>query len=99
MEWVSIKPAYNRDQTAPDPEVTIFARLAQAGFHLEMMRRNVAPVSIEYFYFHPVLHIQVHEVQEPEGGTSRFFIFYADGRTDFLKDTAQLYEKLSALTH
>lgn len=98
MEWVAIKTGHE-SQTTPTPEMEMFAGLAQAGFHLEMMRRNVNPATVEYFYFHPTLHIQVHEVQEPEGGSSQFFIFYSDGRTVFVKQAAQLFQKLSVPVH
>jgi hypothetical protein len=99
MEWVSIKPSYTNGTAAATQELEVFSQLAKAGFHLEMMRRNVNPAVVEYFYFHPLLHIQVHEVQEPEGETSQFFIFYPDGRTAFITEAAQLQEKLSVSRH
>lgn len=96
MEWVSIKPSYVQGGVDPSPGLEIFTVLAKAGFHLEVMRRNVDPAVTEYFYFHPTLHIQVHEVQEPEGYTSQFFIFYPDGSTAFAKGAVQLLGNLPA---
>ncbi|WP_157986567.1 hypothetical protein [Chitinophaga alhagiae] len=90
MEWVSIKPVYNNGIIQEDPAQPVFSLLTKAGFQLEQVRRNVAPAAIEYFYFHPGLHIQVHEVNEMPLHPPRFFIFYPGGSTAYAEGLDQL---------
>ncbi|WP_343702275.1 hypothetical protein [Chitinophaga sp.] len=90
MEWVSIKPTYNDGIIQQDPAQPVFSLLTKAGFQLEQVRRNVAPEAIEYFYFHPGLHIQVHEVNEAPHHPPRFFIFYPGGSTAYAEGLDQL---------
>src|SRR5690349_15635126 len=96
MEWVNIKPSYNNGRMQPSAEQTVFSWLARAGFQLEQQKRNVSPATVEYFYFHPSLYIQVHEVQEPDNGPSSFFIFYPGGATAFAADIGQLQRCITA---
>lgn len=86
MEWVSIKPLYEDGRTVLSATQYIFSVLTKAGFQLEQCRRNVAPDTEEYFYFHPGLRIQVHEVRDNEQGMLQFFIFYANGSTAYAAD-------------
>jgi len=96
MEWVSIKPCYQNGKMQHSSEQAIFSLLTKAGFQLEHMRRAVFPPAIEYFYFHPSLHIQVHEVQGSNTEASQFFIFYPGGSTAFAEGTEQLQQRLAA---
>jgi hypothetical protein len=86
MEWVSIKPLYKDGTTALSATQHIFSMLTRAGFQLEQQRRNIAPDTEEYFYFHPGQRIQVHEVRDNKQGALQFFIFYADGSTAYAAD-------------
>lgn len=90
MEWVSIKPTYKNGKTQQDAVQIVFSLLTRSGFQLEQLRRNVFPATIEYFYFHPGLHIQVHEVSESPHQPSRFFIFYPGGSTAYAEGYDQL---------
>lgn len=96
MEWVNIKPSYHNGRMLPSTGQTVFSLLTRAGFQLEQQKRNVSPATVEYFYFHPSLYIQVHEVQEPGDGPSRFFIFYPGGATAFASDIGQLQRCITA---
>ncbi|RPE09067.1 hypothetical protein EGT74_18845 [Chitinophaga lutea] len=73
-----------------NPGQAVFSLLTKAGFQLEQVRRNVSPAVTEYFYFHPGLHIQVHEVSESPHHPSRFFIFYPGGSTAYAEGHDQL---------
>jgi hypothetical protein len=96
MEWVSIKPCYQDGKMQHSSEQAVFSLFTKAGFQLEHMRRAVFPPAIEYFYFHPALHIQVHEVQGPNTEASQFFIFYPGGSTVFAEGVEQLQQRLAA---
>lgn len=96
MEWVSIKPCYQDGKMQHSSEQAVFSLLTKAGFQLEHMRRAVSPAVIEYFYFHPALHIQVHEVQGPDTEASQFFIFYPGGSTAFANGFDQLQQRFAA---
>lgn len=90
MEWMSIKPTYQNGYMRETAEQAVFSLLTRAGFQLEQLRRNVSPALTEYFYFHPGLHIQVHEVSESSQSLSRFFIFYPGGSTAYAEGYDQL---------
>lgn len=96
MEWVSIKPSYQNGRMQETTEQAVFAWLTKAGFQLEQLRRSVSPQATEYFYFHPGLHIQVHEVNESLQHLSRFFIFYPGGSTAFAEGFDQLRQCFAA---
>jgi hypothetical protein len=96
MEWVSIKPCYQDGKMQHTEEQAVFSLLTKAGFQLEHMRRAVFPPAIEYFYFHPSLYIQVHEVQGSDTEASQFFIFYPGGSTAFAKGFDQLQQRFAA---
>ncbi len=81
MEWVPIRPTYQRGHLQNAQEQTVFSWLSRAGFQLEQLRRSVEPSVTEYFYFHPSRYIHVHMVEDKETGQVRFFIFYPGGRT------------------
>lgn len=96
MEWVSIKPNYQNGRMQHSSEQAVFSLLTKAGFQLEHIRRAVFPPAIEYFYFHPGLHIQVHEVQGSDTEASQYFIFYPGGSTAFAKGFDQLQQRFAA---
>jgi hypothetical protein len=96
MEWVNIKPMYHKGRMKPSSAQNVYSWLTKAGFQLEQQKRNVSPATVEYFYFHPSLYIHVHEVQEPDNGLSRFFIFYPGGATAFAPDIRQLQRCIPA---
>ncbi len=96
MEWVSIKPSYLDGKMQPTAAQTVFTLLTKAGFQLEHMRNGASAAVTECFYFHPGLHIQVHQVEERESGFSRFFIFYPGGSTALASGMEELQQYFAA---
>lgn len=82
MEWISLNPSAVEGNTSSSSTLYIFSLMTKAGFQLETMRRGISPAVEEYFYFHPGLNIQVHEVKAPDQ-ESQFFVFYPNGSTAF----------------
>lgn len=97
MEWVSIKPSYKDGTMQATTEQAIFSLLTRAGFQLEQMRRGISGTTLEYFYFHPGLHIQVHAIQAPELHPLQFFIFYPGGGTAYATSEQQLQQCIAAI--